>query len=141
MSPFPKKTDDLFEEMQKLKNHMAIVIDEYGGTVGIVTMEDLLEEIVGNILDEYDTDENEIEIKGNDTYLIKGTANLEEVEEILDIPLASDDYDTLSGLLIGKLGHIPSENENISIEIGGYIFKSEKTEERRIETVRVFKKI
>lgn len=138
--PFSKKTDDLFEEMQKLKNHMAIVIDEYGGTVGIVTMEDLLEEIVGNILDEYDTDENEIEIKGNDTYLIKGTANLEEVEEILDIPLASDDYDTLSGLLIGKLGHIPSENENISIEIGGYIFKSEKTEERRIETVRVFKK-
>ena len=139
--PFSKKTDDLFEEMQKLKNHLAVVIDEYGGTVGIVTMEDLLEEIVGNILDEYDTDEKEIEVKGNDVYLIKGTANLEEVEELLDIPLPTDDYDTLSGLLIAKLGHIPAKNENITIEINGYVFKSEKTEDRRIESVRVFKKV
>ncbi len=138
--PFSKKTDELFEEMQKMKNHLAVVIDEYGGTVGIVTMEDLLEEIVGNILDEYDSEENPIEIKGNDTYLIKGTTDLDEVEEILGIPLASDDYDTLSGLLISKLGHIPADGENISIEIDGYIFKSEKTEEKRIETVRVYKK-
>ncbi len=138
--PVSKKTDELFEEMQRTKTHMAVVIDEYGGTMGIVTMEDLLEEIVGNIMDEYDNEEEDIEITGSDEYLIRGTTDLDEVEEILGIPLVNEDYDTLSGLLIGCLGYIPEEEETPSIEIEDYIFTVQRIEEKRIEAVRVKKK-
>ncbi len=136
--PFSKKTDELFEAMQKAKNHMAIIIDEYGGTAGIVTMEDLLEEIVGNIFDEYDQEEKEdIESLGEDTFLISGTAPISDVAEQLEIPLPEDEYETIGGYLIGLLGRIPSEGEHPQVEIDGYLFQVVHIEEKRIEEIRV----
>ena len=117
--PFSKKTDELFQEMQKEKVHMAIVIDEYGGTAGIVTMEDVIEEIVGNIFDEYDVEEEEdICPIGEDDYRINGTTDLGDVEELLGIAFEDDeDYDTLGGYLIGRLGRIPDEEEKPEISV------------------------
>ncbi|MBQ4347401.1 MAG: CBS domain-containing protein [Firmicutes bacterium] len=136
--PVSKKTDELLEEMQKNKTHMAVVIDEYGGTAGIVTLEDLLEEIVGNIFDEYDTVEEEpIRADENGIYIIRGTTPLDEVEEILGIPLVNEDYETLSGLLIGTLGYIPEDDERPGIKIGDYLFTVQNIEEKRIELVKV----
>lgn len=138
--PESKKTSELFQEMQKNKIHMAIVIDEYGGTAGIVTMEDLLEEIVGNIFDEYDAEETEnIEIIDENTFLIKGTAPIDEVQELLDIHFDDEDYDTIGGYLIGQIGHIPEELEQPEIFLEKYLFKVEKIEEKRIECIRATK--
>ncbi|MEA4816859.1 MAG: hemolysin family protein [Lachnospiraceae bacterium] len=139
--PTSKKTNDLFREMQKKKIHMAIVIDEYGGTLGLVTMEDLLEEIVGNIFDEFDFGEKEdIQILKDNEYIIKGSAPLGEVEDVLDIEFEShDDYDTIGGLLIGLLGRIPEDNEHPCLSSNGYAFKIQKIEEKRIETILVTK--
>lgn len=136
--PFSKKTDELFQEMQREKVHMAIVIDEYGGTAGIVTMEDVIEEIVGNIFDEYDVEEEEdICPLGEDTYRINGTTDLGDVEELLGIVFEDDeDYDTLGGYLIGRLGRIPDDEEKPEITIGGWLFQVESIEEKRIEKVR-----
>ena len=136
--PFSKKTDELFQEMQKAKTHMAIIIDEYGGTAGLVTLEDLLEEIVGNIFDEYDQEEKEdIETLSEDTFLINGTTSIADVAESLGIELPGDDYETLGGYLIGLLGRIPTDRERPQVELGGYLFKVEKIEEKRIEEIRV----
>lgn len=136
--PFSKKTDELFQEMQREKVHMAIVIDEYGGTAGIVTMEDVIEEIVGNIFDEYDVEEEEdICPLGDDAYRINGTTDLGDVEELLGIVFEDDeDYDTLGGYLIGRLGRIPDDEEKPEITIGGWLFQVESIEEKRIEKVR-----
>ncbi|MBS4960564.1 MAG: HlyC/CorC family transporter [Clostridiales bacterium] len=140
--PSSKKTDELFEELQKRKIYMAIVIDEYGGTAGIVTMEDLLERIVGNIFDEYDTEEEEEIQKINaNTYMISGTAEFDEVNEIFHFILEEDeDYDTLSGFLIGRLGRIPEEGEHPIVITDGWMFQVEKMEEKRIEVVRATRK-
>ncbi len=139
--PFSKKTDELFQEMQKEKVHMAIVIDEYGGTAGIVTMEDVIEEIVGNIFDEYDVEEEEdICPIGEDDYRINGTTDLGGVEELLGIAFEDDeDYDTLGGYLIGRLGRIPDEEEKPEISVSGWLFQVESIEEKRIEKVRTIR--
>ncbi len=139
--PFSKKTDELFQEMQKEKVHMAIVIDEYGGTAGIVTMEDVIEEIVGNIFDEYDVEEEEdICPIGEDDYRINGTTDLGDVEELLGIAFEDDeDYDTLGGYLIGRLGRIPDEEEKPEISVSGWVFQVESIEEKRIEKVRTIR--
>ncbi|MCI8704770.1 MAG: HlyC/CorC family transporter [Anaerotignum sp.] len=139
--PFSKKTDELFQEMQKEKVHMAIVIDEYGGTAGIVTMEDVIEEIVGNIFDEYDVEEEEdICPIGEDDYRINGTTDLGDVEELLGIAFEDDeDYDTLGGYLIGRLGRIPDEEEKPEISVSGWLFQVESIEEKRIEKVRTIR--
>ncbi len=139
--PFSKKTDELFQEMQKEKVHMAIVIDEYGGTAGIVTMEDVIEEIVGNIFDEYDVEEEEdICPIGEDDYRINGTTDLGDVEELLGIAFEDDeDYDTLGGYLIGRLGRIPDEEEKPEISVSGWLFQVESSEEKRIEKVRTIR--
>ncbi len=135
--PFSKKTDELFEEMQKMKVHMAIVIDEYGGTAGLVTMEDLLEEIVGNIFDEYDVFEEEIRSDG-DEFIIKGVTPLEDIEELFNIRFENgEDYDTLGGYLIGRIGSIPNDGECPEITIDDMIFKAVEVVDKRIETVRV----
>ena len=137
--PFSKKTDELFEEMQKNKIHMAIVIDEYGGTAGLVTMEDLLEEIVGNIFDEYDEVEEEIRAEG-DSFVIKGITPLDEVEELFGVELEdSEDYDTLGGYIIGRLGRIPDDGECPIVAVGSLVFKVMEVEDKRIELVRVSK--
>ncbi len=139
--PFSKKTDELFQEMQKEKVHMAIVIDKYGGTAGIVTMEDVIEEIVGNIFDEYDVEEEEdICPIGEDDYRINGTTDLGDVEELLGIAFEDDeDYDTLGGYLIGRLGRIPDEEEKPEISVSGWLFQVESIEEKRIEKVRTIR--
>lgn len=137
------RIDFLFKDMQKNKTHMAIVLDEYGGTDGVVTMEDLIEEIVGNIFDEYDDPETEIiyvEELAEGVYLIDGTTNLDEVEEILKVDLPTDDFDTLSGFIIGELGYIPAPHDRPSIEYGNITFAVEEMNERRIVKVRVIVK-
>ena len=135
--PFSKKTDELIEEMQREKVHMAIVIDEYGGTSGIVTMEDVMEEIVGNIFDEYDLEEEEdICPIDENSYSISGKADLQDVAEQLGIVFEDDeDYDTLGGYLIGRLGRIPEDDEMPEIAVGGWLFQIKQFEEKRIEKV------
>ncbi len=135
--PFSKKVDELLQEMQREKVHMAIVIDEYGGTAGIVTMEDIMEEIFGNIFDEYDVEEEEdITLMEDGVYRINGTTDLQDVEEQLEITFEeTEDYDTLGGYLIGQLGRIPEEDEAIEIALCGWLFRIEGIEEKRIDKV------
>ena len=137
--PASKKTDELFKDLQSTKTHMAIAIDEYGGTAGIVTIEDLIEEIVGNIFDEYDEEEKEIEKLDENTFLINGTVSLDKAKDFLDVELPTEDYETLSGFLIGQLGRIPGEEENPVLEFDGVVFKVEKIIEKRISRVKVCK--
>lgn len=137
--PESRSVDSLFREMQSQKIHMAIVVDEYGQLSGIVTMEDILEEIVGNIQDEYDREEELIRPLGNGAFLISGMASLEDVSEALGIQFTEEeeeDYDTLSGLLISLLDRIPGEDERPVISCGGYDFQVERVEHKRIASVR-----
>ena len=137
--PESRSVDSLFREMQSQKIHMAIVVDEYGQLSGIVTMEDILEEIVGNIQDEYDREEELIRPLGNGAFLISGMASLEDVSEALGIQFTEEeeeDYDTLSGLLISLLDRIPGEDERPVIPCGGYDFQVERVEHKRIASVR-----
>ena len=124
--PDTQNINSLFREMQAKKMHMAIVVDEYGQSCGLVAMEDILEEIVGNILDEYDPDEDNIQIIGG-AYLMKGLTPLE------------DNFETLNGLLISKLEHIPQNNEFASIDIDGYTFKVMNVKDNAISLVKVTK--
>ena len=135
-------TDDLFQDMQKNKLHIAIVIDEYGGTSGIVTMEDIMEEIVGNIFDEYDLEEEEdICALDENTFSISGKADLSDVAEILGIEFEDEaDYDTLGGYLIGRLGRIPEDDEMPEIVLGDWLFQIKQFEEKRIEKVLAIRK-
>ncbi|AMC93560.1 hemolysin [Erysipelothrix larvae] len=115
--PESKQTDELFTELKANKTHIAIVIDEYGGTAGIVTLEDLIEEVMGNIMDEYDIEEDvEIVELGPDEYQVEGYCDIEELEKILDIDLPVDDYDTVSGFVIGELGRIPTDDDIMNPE-------------------------
>lgn len=137
------RIDHLFKDMQKNKVHMAIAIDEYGGVDGIVTMEDLLEEIVGNIFDEYDEPEldiqNIIEIQEG-SYIMEGTTPLDDVEDTLKVDLPIEEYGTLSGFIIGQLGYIPSpEEKSVEMEYEGCLFIVEDVNDRRILRARVTK--
>lgn len=137
--PETRNINSLFKEMQSQKIHMEIVVDEYGQTAGIVTMEDILEEIVGNILDEYDVDEDYIVKLDEESYLLSGMTPLEEVADALGIQFEeeeSDTYDTLNGFLISKLDRIPQENEDSEIEYEGYVFKIMKVENKMIHSVK-----
>lgn len=137
--PESKKTDQLFREFQKNKIHMAVVIDEYGGTAGIVTIEDLLEEIVGNIWDEYDEEIKEIEKIDDTTFLLQGTMELDTAAEFLKVKLPVDSYETLSGFIIGQLGRIPEEGDQPIIEYEGFVFKVEGIDDKRITQAKVCK--
>jgi len=136
--PETKKTDETFRELQKNKMYMAVVIDEYGGTAGIVTMEDLIEEIVGNVFDEYDgEEENEFEKIDETTQMVDGTVSLLDVAKKFDKALPSDDYDTLAGFIMGQLGIVPEEGEKPEFEFNGLLFKVEEVEEKRITKVKI----
>lgn len=135
--PWSKKTDELFSELQKNKNHIAVIVDEYGGTAGIVTIEDLVEEIVGNIFDEYDEEEKDFEKLDESTYMVNGSADLENLNQWIDAELPEDEYDTLSGFVISQLGRIPNYDEKPEIEFNGLVFKVEEVSEKRIEKVKV----
>ncbi|MCL2391761.1 MAG: hemolysin family protein [Oscillospiraceae bacterium] len=139
-APLSKRADELFQEMRDEHTYMAVVIDEYGGTMGIVTMEDLVELIVGNIHDEYDDDElPDITEIGEHSYRILGTTGLEAVAEHLDVVLPTEEYDTLSGFLVGQLGYIPTEDEHPEMTYEGISFKVESIQEKRIAEVVVTK--
>lgn len=134
-----KPIDELFKEMQMHNIHMAIAIDEYGGTDGVVTIEDVIEEIVGNIFDEYDDrelDDEEIMKVDEQTYLIPGKTNLYVVEERLNIQFPTDDYDTISGFVIGRLGYIPSEEEKPEVKFENILFTVEEMDEKRIMLIK-----
>lgn len=135
--PQTKNIDELFKEMQSKKLQMVIVIDEYGQTDGLVAMEDILEEIVGNIMDEYDEDTEYIEEKGNNEYVIEGKTPLEELEERFGISFENEEFETLNGFLISKLDKIPEENEQFDIDVQGYNFKILSVENKMISSVLV----
>ena len=137
--PETRSINDLFKRMQAKKIHMAIVVDEYGQTSGIVTMEDILGEIVGNILDEYDEDDHFIVEQLDHTYLMKGLTPLEEVEDTLSIDLKEEEFDTLNGYLTSLLGHIPNMEEDKEIRTNGYLFTILGVENNTIQRVRVEK--
>lgn len=137
--PETKNIDALFKEMQSSKTQMVIVVDEYGQTSGLIAMEDILEEIVGNIEDEYDEEEDFIEQKGQDEYVIEGMTPLRDLEEMLQIEFNEEEFDTLNGFLISKMDKIPDENEDFDIDVGDYNFKILTVNERMIQEVLVKK--
>lgn len=137
--PETRSIKKLFLQMQNAKKHMAIVIDEYGQTSGLVTMEDIIEEIVGNIQDEYDEEEEIISQQSDGSYLVDGTAQLEDLEELLHINFQEEDYDTINGYLVDQLDHIPAENEKCSVEVGDYIFEVISVDKKMIRKIRVKK--
>lgn len=138
--PETRNIDILFKEMQSKKIHMEIVVDEYGQTSGIVTMEDILEEIVGNILDEYDEDENFITAGEDGTYIMSGMTPLDDVADALDIEFSEEDYDTydtINGFLISKLDRIPQEGEELKVTYQNYLFDVIRVENKMIHSVKV----
>lgn len=137
--PKTKNIDELFREMQAGKLQMVIVVDEYGQTDGLVAMEDILEEIVGNILDEYDVESEYIEEKGNDEYIIEGKTPLEELEERFEISFDDEEFETLNGFLISRLDKIPEPDEQFDVDYKGYNFKILSVDNKMIQSVLVTK--
>jgi CBS domain containing-hemolysin-like protein len=131
--PESKRVAELLREMQTEKFHMAIVVDEYGGTAGLVTMEDLLEEIVGEISDEYDLPEPAVERLGDGTLRVPGKTPIDEVNELLDVDLPQEEWDTVGGLVFNTLGHVPIEGECLRVD--GLEFCAERMQGRRIVSV------
>ena len=129
----------LFAKMQSKKRHMVIVVDEYGQVSGLLSLEDILEEIVGNIEDEHDDDEISIEVKTDDSFMMDGSTTLEEVEQLLGTTL-SEDYETLNGYLISLYGKIPEDGKSFTIEDENYIFYVKNVKDKVIESVYVRRK-
>lgn len=137
--PESKPINEIFKDFQKHKKQMAIVVDEYGGTSGLITMEDILEELVGNIFDEYDEVENEYEKIDENTFLISGSVSLYDLKKILNISIPEGDYDTLSGYLIDILGRLPEEGEEAIVETEKVTYKIESYTGKRIMWVKACK--
>jgi len=137
--PESKNIDDLFRELQQSKVHIAILIDEYGGFAGIVTIEDLIEEVMGNIDDEYDDSEAKLEQIDENTYLIDGQYYIDDLNDELFLSLESEEHETIGGLLIDFLGEIPDEGETEDriIELDNCTSKIESVKERRIDKIRL----
>ena len=131
-----KKTSELLNEMRRGRIAIAIVLDEYGATAGLITLEDLLEEIVGEIRDEYDADEvDSIRSIGPDEYLAQGTAKLDEINETLGLELESDDYDSIAGHIISLLDHLPTEGESVTDQ--GVVFTVKNVSKNRIDQIHI----
>ena len=137
--PETRNVDDLFKTMRATKLQMVMVIDEYGQTSGLVALEDILEEIVGNIMDEYDEDEGHIEQKANNKFIIDGMTPLEELEERFEISFGEVPVETINGYLISKMERIPTEKDRFSINVEGYNFKVIEVEDKMIKKVVVNK--
>ena len=131
--------NEVFKELQKNKKQIAIVVDEYGGTAGLITMEDIVEELVGDIYDEYDEEEKEFEKIDENTYMLTGNMPIHEVNKLLNAEIPDGDYDTLSGYLQEELGRIPDEEETPVIETKKVTYKIEETEDKRILKVKACK--
>lgn len=136
--PESKIIKDLFRELQQSKKQIAVLIDEYGGFAGIVTMEDLVEEVMGEIEDEYDPILFKVKKIDDTTYIIDGMTTIDELNNKLDLNLFSDNYDTISGYLIDHLGSIPLENDDRTIEIDNLVFKIESVKSKRIDKVKLY---
>ena len=137
--PETRRISDLFQNMQARKAHMVIVVDEYGQTSGLVAMEDILEEIVGNIFDEHDKENQLIEKVSEGCFVMNGMASLEDVGELLGVAFDQEAYDTLNGFLISQIDKIPADGEVFTIRYGGYRFDATKVADRMIQTVRVIR--
>lgn len=131
-----KLTSELFLEMRSTSNAIAIILDEYGGTSGIITIEDLVEQIVGELSDEYDEDEDDIEPINETEFVVDGGTKLDDINEELGIQLQSDDYESIGGYVMGLLGDIP--NEGAEIQDNGIKFIVEEVDKNRIEKLRVY---
>ncbi|MCA1691098.1 MAG: hemolysin family protein [Actinobacteria bacterium] len=133
--PETKRVAELMPEMQKEKAHMAIVVDEHGGTAGLVTLEDLIEELVGEIVDEYDVEEPPVEPMPDGGVRVNARMPIDELNELLDAKFPEGDYDTVGGLVYYLLGHVPAEGETVDYD--GHRLHAEKVQGRRIGRVRV----
>jgi CBS domain containing-hemolysin-like protein len=133
--PETKKVSELMREMQTKKFHQAIVVDEYGGTAGLVTLEDLIEELVGEIEDEYDVEEAPIEKLANGGLRVTARMSIDQVNELLGAELPEGDWDTVGGLVYNLLGHVPIEGETASLD--GWCLTAERVQGRRIGRVRI----
>ena len=137
--PDTRDIDDLLKEMQAEKIHMGIVVDEYGQTAGVISMEDIIEEIVGNILDEYDEEEDIIKQNEDDSYIVDGLTELDDLSRLLGTKIESEDFDTLNGYLISKLDRIPEEDEKTQIISDGFKFKILEVSGNVIRKVEIVK--
>jgi putative hemolysin len=135
--PETKRVAELMPEMQKEKAHMAIVVDEYGGTAGLVTLEDLIEELVGEIVDEYDAEEAPVEPMPDGGVRVNARMPIDEVNELIGAAFADGDFDTVGGLVLNLLGHVPSEGE--AVDHDGHRLHAERVQGRRIGRVRITK--
>jgi putative hemolysin len=135
--PEYKKIDELFKEMQKSKTHIAIVIDEYGGTAGLITIEDLLEEIVGNIFDEYDDVELDYEQIDEDTYLVDGMLSVGEINDLMYANLPEEEFDTISGMILSLSGKMPEVGDEV--ELDNIYLRIEEVDDKRISKIKVHK--
>ena len=131
--------NEVFKELQKHKMQMAIILDEYGGTAGIITMEDILEELVGDIYDEYDKEEKDFEKIDENTYILSGSMPIYDVNKLLDAKIPEGDYDTISGYLQEELGRIPEDEEKPIIETDTVTYKIEQYEDKRIIAIKACK--
>lgn len=131
-----KKITAVFSDMKKTRNPMAVVLDEYGGTVGIITLEDIIEEIVGEIEDEYDDESSMIQVVKEDEYIVNGSAKLNDISELIGVSMESDELDSVGGLIIEELGRIPENNEEVVIN--NIRFVVEELDKNRIKKVRIY---
>lgn len=135
--PDGKTIDELLREMQRTKNRMAVLIDEYGGVSGIVTVEDIVEEVMGEITDEHEEEIVEISKVSDREYLVEGSVLIEDLNEELNLKLETENYDTLSGLMLEELGYIPADDEEFEVTIDGVIMQAVEVKEKRIRKVLV----
>ena len=135
--PETKKCGQLFTEMSEKRVQMAIVVDEYGGTAGLLTLEDIVESIVGNIHDEYDTEEAEISKINDNTFTVEGTTDLDEIDELVGATLPEGDYDTVAGFIISQLGFLPKDGDMDTVEYENLKFTILSVEDKRIAKVRI----
>ncbi len=133
--PETKRVSELLREMQASQVHLAIVVDEFGGTAGLVTIEDLLEELVGEIADEYDTEAPMVEHVSDGSYLIDARLGIDELEALIGTELPDDEWDTVGGLVLGLAGRVPKEGEKF--ELASHVFTADRVQGRRIARVRV----
>ncbi len=135
--PETKKCGELFSEMSEKRVQMAIVVDEYGGTAGLLTLEDIVESIVGNIHDEYDTEEEEIAKINDTTFTVEGTTDLDEIDELIGADIPEGDYDTIAGFIISQLGFLPKDGDMDTVETDNLKFTVLSVEDKRIAKVRI----
>lgn len=132
--------NELLTQMRQNKTHQAIVVDEFGQTVGLIAMEDILETIVGDILDEYDVEEKEIVKLPGGGYLASGMIRLDELEDILEITFDTDEFDILNGFLVNEIGHLPEAGERIRVTFKGYAFTAiGQQEDKVLRQIRIEK--